>query len=158
MLTALVTFVAFVAFLACDGAGNDTDAPRPELPTVEVRVEGNGRSETLTVELAITTDQRQKGLMFREAMPEDAGMLFLFPRQSSGGFWMRNTYLPLSIAYLAADGTVLEIRSGTPLDETILTPAQPYYMVLEVNQGWFERHGLGVGSKVVVPPGLPAAS
>jgi uncharacterized membrane protein (UPF0127 family) len=64
---------------------------------------------------------------------------------------MRNTYIPLDIAYLAADGTVLEIVHGVPLDETILTPQQPYRYVLEVNGGWFERHGLGVGAKVSIP-------
>ena len=147
VLTGLLSFVIVIAFLACD---EGEAAPRPELPTTTVTVEGQGVSEELTVEIASTPEQRAKGLMHRQEMPEDAGMLFLFPQQGTIGFWMRNTYIPLSIAYLAADGTVLEIRDGKPLDETILTPAQPYDMVLEVNQSWFERHGLGVGSRVII--------
>lgn len=155
MAGVLLPFVVFFAFLACDGAADADDRYLPELPTAPISVEGNGHHEDLTVELAVTSQQRQKGLMFRQILPEDAGMLFLFPRESRSGFYMRNTYLPLDIAYLAADGTVLEIRKGTPLDETILTPQQPYSMVLELNQGWWERHGLGVGSIVHVPDDLP---
>lgn len=155
VFSSLLSFVVFVAFVACDPTAADT--PRPELPTTTVTVEGNGASEKLTVEVAATPAQRQKGLMLRQSMPEDAGMLFLFPGENSTGFWMRNTYIPLSIAYLAEDGTVMEIRDGKPLDETILTPQRPYRYVLEVNQGWFERTGLGVGAKVRIPPGLPAA-
>jgi uncharacterized membrane protein (UPF0127 family) len=64
---------------------------------------------------------------------------------------MKNTYVPLDIAYLSPEGVVQEIAQGEPLNETILTPAQPYRHVLEVNQGWFERHGLGVGSVVSIP-------
>ena len=69
----------------------------------------------------------------------------------------RHTYVPLSIAYLSAEGRILEIKEGRPLDQTILTPTQPYRNVLEVNRGWFERHGLGVGDRVTLPSGLPQA-
>lgn len=156
-LNAILSFIVFVVFVGCDPA--TPAAPRPELPTARLTVQGNGVSAALTVELAATPEQRQKGLMLRQSMPEDAGMLFLFPGENSIGFWMKNTYIPLSIAYLAADGTVMEIRDGKPLDDvTILTPQRPYRYVLEVNQGWFQRKGLGVGSKVVIPPGLPPAS
>ena len=140
--------LAMVAGVAC---GDDNDEPLPLLPTAEIRVEGPGVSETLTVELARTSREHQQGLMFRQELPEDRGMLFLFDGQQNGGFWMRNPYLPLDIAYLAEDGTVQEIRQGKPLDETVLRPAEPYWMVLEVNAGWFERHGLGVGARVMVP-------
>ncbi len=140
--------VAMAAVAACD---DDRDEPLPLLPTAEIRVEGDGVSETLTVELARTSRQHQQGLMYRQELPEDRGMLFLFESEQNGGFWMKNTYLPLDIAYLAEDGTVQEIRQGKPLDETILRPGDPYWMVLEVNAGWFERHGLGVGARVMVP-------
>ncbi|MGH2608377.1 MAG: DUF192 domain-containing protein, partial [Tepidiformaceae bacterium] len=116
-----------------------------------------GVSESLTVELATTPAERARGLMFRQVMAEDHGMLFLFPQvQGEGhGFWMRNTYIPLTIAYLDEDGTVLVLMDGTPLDETILRPNVPYYAVLEVNQGWFQRHNLAVGSVVELPDDLP---
>ena len=108
-------------------------------------------SVTLTVEIANRSDQRQRGLMFRESMDELAGMLFVFQGERHGGFWMRNTLIPLDIAYLGADGAVLEIVHGVPLSLDILTPSQGYWYTLEVNGGWFERQGLGVGDVVAIP-------
>ncbi len=113
-------------------------------------------SVTLTVEIANRSDQRQRGLMFRESMDELAGMLFVFQGDRAGGFWMRNTLIPLDIAYLGADGIVLEIVHGVPLSLDVLRPAQPYRYTLEVNGGWFERHGFGVGDRVAIPAGVEA--
>ena len=81
--------------------------------------------------------------MFRESMDELAGMIFVFSSERYGGFWMRNTLIPLDIAYLAADGTVLEIVHGVPLSLDVLTPSQGYWYTLEVNGGWFERQDFG---------------
>ena len=144
-------FVLFLAFVACDRA-NDPPAGRFEIEITQ----GEARA-AVTVEIAATPSQRQQGLMFREELAEDAGMLFLFLGDNRGGFWMRNTYVALDIAYIGADGRVQEIRAAKPLDETNLVPAQPYRYVLEVNQGWFERHGMGVGAQVTLPEGLPNA-
>lgn len=154
MTTALLTFTLFVGLIACDGSHTGSTYT-PELETRHITVVEGDRNEELTVELAVTDTERAKGLMFRQELPEDWGMLFLFPRTVRGGFWMRNTYVPLDIAYIGADGRVQEIREGVPLDETILTPEESYRVVLEVNHGWFERHGMGVGSRVVVPDNLP---
>jgi len=114
-------------------------------------------TRVVQVEIAATPQQRQQGLMWRQELDPDWGMLFLFPANSAGGFWMRNTYVPLDIAYIGVDGTVQEIRAAQPLDETVLTPAKAYRYVLEVNQGWFAQHGLGVGSKITLPANLPTA-
>ena len=138
-------------------AGQTAPPPQSGLPSVPVTVTGNGRTETLAVDVASTGAQRTIGLMSRPRMPESGGMLFLFKSPSSGGFWMRNTLIPLSIAYLGADGTILAIRDGLPCDATILTPGLTYQNVLEVNHGWFGRHGMGVGSVVILPSGLPEA-
>ncbi|MEX0784006.1 MAG: DUF192 domain-containing protein [Dehalococcoidia bacterium] len=156
MLALLFTFTAFLGFLACDGA-SDAETPPTSPATHEITVRDGDTEELVTVELATTPAERQRGLMGREEMDEDRGMLFLFPEvQGEGhGFWMRNTLIPLTIAYLDADGTVLRLMDGTPLDETILRPEIPYYAVLEVNQGWFQRHGLGVGSVVELPADAP---
>lgn len=151
MSTVLMVFTIVIASLACDN-GDDFV---PELETRSITVENGDRSEQLTVELAVTPGERSKGLMYRQSLPENRGMLFLFPGESRGGFYMKNTYVPLDIAYIGADGRVQEIVQGKPLDETVLTPQEPYQMVLEVNQGWFERHGMGVGSLVRVPNDLP---
>ncbi len=113
-------------------------------------------SVTLTVEIANRSDQHQRGLMFRESMDELAGMLFVFRGDRTGGFWMRNTLIPLDIAYLGADGTVLEIVYGVPLSLENLTPSQPYRYTLEVNGGWFARQGFGVGDRVAIPAGVEA--
>ena len=128
------------------------------LPITQVTVSSTDgeRAVTLTVELANRSDQRARGLMFRESLDELAGMLFVFTGDRSGGFWMRNTLIPLDIAYLGADGTVQEIVHGVPQSLDILTPTAPYRYTLEVNAGWFERQGLGVGDRVAIPAGVDA--
>lgn len=150
---------AVVPGLAGDWRPERCSATVPEpclLPITQLTVtSADGASAvTLTVEIANRSDQRQRGLMFRQSMDELAGMLFVFPGDRSGGFWMRNTLIPLDIAYLGSDGTVLEIVHGVPLSLDILTPAQPYRYTLEVNGGWFERQGLGVGDTVAIPAGV----
>ena len=155
--TSLIAFLAVFAFgvVACSGA--DADSP-PRVPSAErrvLKVEGNGESAKVTVELATKPDQRQQGLMFRQEMDEDAGMLFIFPEDNATGFWMKNTYIPLDIAYISAEGRVLEIKAAKPLDETLLAPAGPYRYTLEVNAGWFLRHNLGPGATIHLPPDLP---
>ena len=159
MIAILLAFTAFLGFIACDGtAGSPTPIPEPTpvLPTRTITITG-GSTETLIVELATTPQERQFGLMERQSMAENRGMLFLFPEiQGEGrGFWMKNTYIPLTIAYLDSAGKVLALMDGTPLDETLLRPGVPYTAVLEVNQGWFQRHSLGVGSVVALPADAP---
>jgi hypothetical protein len=139
------------------GCGGDAAAPPPAPATFKLTLEGEGRSASVTVEVAATAGERQQGLMFRQKLDESAGMLFLFPADDVVGFWMKNTYVPLTIAYIDSAGRVTELRDGKPLDETVLPPSAPYRYVLEVNQGWFQRHGLGVGARVALPAGLPAA-
>jgi len=99
----------------------------------------------------VTAEQRSRGLMFREAMPEESGMLFVFGRETKTGFWMKDTKIPLSIAFIASDGLILETQDMEPLSEELHTPARAYRYALEVNQGWFERHGLGAGDRVEIP-------
>lgn len=140
-------FVFVIFIVAC---ARDAEGPARPVITIE---QGEARA-TVTVELAVTPGQRAQGLMYRRALDPDAGMLFIFPSDSRSGFWMRNTYIPLDIAYISADFVVLEVRRGTPLDETVLSPSHPYRYVLEVNAGWFEAHGLGPGARVIFPPGL----
>lgn len=143
-----------IVLLFASGCGGG----KPSDGKFELQVSQGGAKATVTVEVAATSPQRQQGLMLRQEMAEDAGMLFLFPRDVWIGFWMKNTYLPLDIAYISAEGEVMEIKAAKPLDETSLTPEQPYRYTLEMNQGWFERHNLGVGAKVTLPKGLPTAT
>lgn len=138
----------FVILLVCTGCGGG-GAPAGGY-AVEVRDDA-ANSATVQVELAVTPAERAKGLMDRQSLAADAGMLFLFTRPSAGGFWMKNTHIPLDIAYLAEDGTIQEIRKGVPLSEEPLRPVLPYLYVLEVNEGWFAAHGFGAGDTVVIP-------
>jgi uncharacterized protein len=124
-----------------------TPTPDPR-PLVVVASATGGHTRELRVEIAATPVERTRGLQHREHLDEDAGMLFLFEQPSTIGFWMKDTLIPLDIAYLGPDGTVQEVHRGEPLDETILWPVQAFYSVLEVNAGWFERNGFGVGDRV----------
>ncbi len=146
--------VAIILLTACLTACSDGDGER--LLTVTLTVEGaGGASAGLKAEVAATPAERTQGLMFRQSLGEREATLFIFPEETVNPFWMRNTTIFLTIAFLAADGRVLELREGAPLDETLLHPSGPYRYALEVNLGWFGWHGLGPGARVILPRGLP---
>lgn len=109
-----------------------------------------GAEHPFTVELALTPEQRARGLMFREEMAADEGMLFLFDREAPRSFWMKNTYLPLDILFIAADGRIVSIASDTvPLTETPIPSGVPALGVLELNAGTAARLGISPGDRVV---------
>ena len=121
----------------------ETGQPQPKLPTLKVWL---GPHE-LATEVATTGQQHQTGMMWRTNMAEMEAMLFVFGAPHRAGFWMKNTLLPLSCAYLDSEGIILEIRDMKPKDETSLVAATDRVQyVLEVNQGWFERNKVGVGA------------
>jgi uncharacterized protein len=100
-------------------------------------------------ELAVTRMQIQTGMMFRTNMLENEGMLFIFGRPHQTGFYMKNTRVPLSCAYIDTEGTILEIHDMQPLDEaSIDAQSDQIQYVLEVKQGWFQRKNVGVGTVV----------
>lgn len=122
-------------------------------------VEGDGKPAIrvggvlLKVEIADTPLSRQRGLMFRENLPEDEGMLFVFERVDYLSFWMKNTLIPLSIAFIDAEGKIVQMEDMEPLDEqTHHRSVRPALYALEVNQGWFERHGVQIGDRVEFGP------
>ena len=78
-------------------------------------------------------------------------MLFIFSGDTEAGFWMKDTLIPLSIAFIAADGTILDVQEMEPLSEDKHRPPAPYRYALEVNQGWFEERGFGTGDRVEIP-------
>jgi uncharacterized membrane protein (UPF0127 family) len=103
----------------------------------------------LRVEVADTLAKQERGLMFRQSMPENEGMLFVYKEPQEMSFWMRNTFIPLDIAFVGADGIILNIHQAKPLDESILyRSAGAAKYVIETNQGWFSRHGIRPGDKV----------
>jgi uncharacterized membrane protein (UPF0127 family) len=105
--------------------------------------------------VAQTPEQRQTGLMFRREMAQHEGMLFVFEVASPQCFWMKNTPLPLSIAFLADDGTVVNIADMKPQTLDSHCSAKPVRYVLEMNQGWFAKRGIGPGYRISSPGGKP---
>jgi uncharacterized membrane protein (UPF0127 family) len=109
-----------------------------------------GREVVLSVEVADTPEERSVGLMFRESLPEDAGMIFVYTEETTLGFYMKNTTVPLSIAFIGRDGVIIDIQDMQPLDETLHYAPAPYFYAVEVNQGWYARNGIGVGDRAEV--------
>ncbi len=105
----------------------------------------------LHVEIADTEPLRMKGLMDRKEMGENRGMLFVFDREQILNFWMKNTHIPLSIAYISRIGMINEIRDMKPLDISVTYPsAMPALYALEVNRGWFARNNITKGCRIVL--------
>jgi uncharacterized protein len=105
----------------------------------------------LRVEVASTPDKQERGLMFRQSLPEEEGMLFIFKEPQELNFWMRNTLIPLDIAFIGADSVILNIHQARPLDESVqYRSAGAAKYVIETNQGWFSRHGIRPGDKVIL--------
>ena len=104
---------------------------------------------TFQVEIANNEASREKGLMFRRFMPADRGMLFEFEKNEPVAFWMKNTYIPLDMVFIAPDGTVTHIAAkAEPLSEAIVPSGGPCIAVLELNGGVAARIGLAPGDKV----------
>jgi uncharacterized protein len=119
--------------------------PQPKLPTIKLWL---GAHEIIA-EQALSPHQIQKGMMFRQSMADNEGMLFVFPEPHRASFWMRNTLIPLSCAFIDPDGVILEVREMNPLDETAVTAdSNRVQFVLEMNGNWFERHQVKPGSVV----------
>ena len=141
---------AAAAALACAVALAQTQA-QPPLPTVRL----SAGFHVITAELATTSQSRTVGMMFREKVAPNHGMLFVFENKQIQCFWMRNTLIPLSIAFIDDDGTVVEITDMAARDDTSHCPSRPVRYALEMEKGWFAKRGFKVGSTI---GGLPPAS
>ena len=107
------------------------------------------KSQVFMVEVMRTNEQRAKGLMFRQYLPADRGMLFDFDREEPVAMWMRNTYIPLDMVFIRADGTIHRIHErAQPLDETSIPAGAPVRFVLELNGGTAAKLGLKAGDRV----------
>lgn len=121
-----------------------TGPAAPEFPHLELSV-GIHRIET---EVAANPDSREKGLMFRTVLPSNQGMLFVFPVAARHCMWMRNTLLPLSVAFLDAGGRIINVAEMQPRSETNHCAAEPARFALEMNGGWFSSHGFKTGTVI----------
>jgi uncharacterized membrane protein (UPF0127 family) len=124
--------------------------PKPETSAFGLRIaELKISNVPLAAEIADTPQASENGLMFRDSLSENRGMLFIFEQPRKASFWMRNTKIPLSIAYIDSAGSILEIKSMKPLDENVVpSSSDRVAYALEVNQGWFKRHGISPGAKI----------
>lgn len=102
----------------------------------------------IDAQIAQTPEERQIGLMFRAQMPQAEGMIFMFEEPSKQCFWMKNTILPLTAAFVADDGTIVNLADMKPQTTETHCSAKPVRFVLEMNQGWFAKKGIKAGSKL----------
>jgi uncharacterized protein len=142
-----------LAAAVCAGvtpAGAQADQPQ-SLPMTTL----TAGMHKIQAQLAVSPQQRQTGLMFRREMPTQEGMLFVFEQASAQCFWMRNTLIPLSIAFLADDGTVVNIEDMSPQSDDSHCSAKPVRFVLEMNRGWFAKRGIKPGMRIGGAPFKP---
>lgn len=111
----------------------------------------------LDAEVAARDQDRERGLMHRRHLPGNSGMLFIFPAAAGYCMWMKNTLIPLSVAFIDDEGRIVNIAKMAPQTEDSHCAAQPARFALEMNQGWFAQRGLAAGAMVRGLPGFPAA-
>jgi hypothetical protein len=114
------------------------------LPVLEL----NAGIHLIRAEVANTFDSRARGLMFRKSLGANVGMLFVFPDVSPHCMWMKNTFVPLSVAFMDEQGTIVSIHDMKPHDETSHCAAKPARFALEMNLGWFAQKGVKPGAKI----------
>jgi len=147
MIRFLFRTLAIAAFVAA------TTAPAAELPTAVLTV-GDYK---VTAEVVVKPEQRALGLMNRFSLKPDHGMLFVFERAEPLSFWMKNTFIPLSIAFIGADGRIVNIEDMKPQTEDTHWSKGPAMYALEVRKGWFAEKGIGPGTVVKGIPGIRKA-
>jgi uncharacterized membrane protein (UPF0127 family) len=130
---------------------SDSDTPYAEVQT--------DTTPRIDLQLARTPLEHEVGLMNREYLPPDGGMLFVYDAQAREGYWMYHTLVSLSIAWIDRDGTIVDIQDMPRLNNPddvqeaarhVYNPAAPYWYALEVNRGWFSDHGVGVGEQIAL--------
>ena len=146
-MTPLKTFVAALMALACSAELAAQEAAQ-SLPSIRL----NAGMHIIKAELAQTPEQRSIGLMHRKAMPTNDGMLFVFEQPAPQCFWMKNTLLPLSIAFIDDDGTVASIEEMPAGSLASHCARQPVRYALEMNQGWFAKRGIKPGARLSGKP------
>jgi len=133
--------------LACAHDGPVAIVHRADATTASVRLE-----------VVSTPAAMERGLMYRTSLPDDSGMLFVFPEDEDHSFWMKNTLIPLDMLFIARDGRIVGIHpNAVPLSTAQISVGTPSAFVLEVNGGWAARHGVRTGDRLELRgvPGVP---
>lgn len=153
-------FVLLLPLALAFGCGGNAEPERGSMPpgalgplrTIEMEING----VPVAIEVAITPAEQAQGLMYRESMDENRGMLFVYEEPRYMSFWMKNTRIPLSIAFIRDDGVIGNIEDMEPQRGSIV-PSGRYtskyrsLYALEMNRGWFERNGVGPGDRIDIP-------
>jgi uncharacterized membrane protein (UPF0127 family) len=168
MKTWKIAVVALALLLAgCGGAPANSDTQSKDtqqasgataetttsvLRTLVIDTSG-GKKVEVRVEVADNIAEQEKGLMYRKSLGEDRGMLFVYPAERELSYWMKNTYIPLSIAYIDSEGRIVDILDMKPLDDKPphYTSSEPVQYALEVNKGFFEKEGVKEGDRAELP-------
>lgn len=139
----LISALALVAFGLAHAQKPQTSLPRAALSIGMYRIDA---------QLATTNEQHATGLMFRTEMPQQEGMLFVFERPTQQCFWMKNTLIPLAVAFVADDGTIVNLDEMKAQTLNAHCSEKPVRYVLEMNTGWFSKKGLKAGNKLQGQP------
>ena len=126
------------------GSAAAQDGPQPRLQTIDL----TAGIHVIKTELALTLPQQMTGMMWRTEMANNEGMLFVYEQPDTRCFWMRNTLLPLSIAFIADDGSIVNIADMKPKSDQSHCSTKPVRYALEMRQGWFDKRGLKPGLKL----------
>mgnify|MGYP000231575120 FL=1 len=140
----IFTISSLILTALLPSTANAEGVPQTQLPRTTL----NAGMHLLQVQLAQDFEQRQIGLMWRKEMPQNEGMLFIFEQPAVQCFWMRNTYLPLTAAFVADDGTIVNLADMKPMNDSSHCSNKPVRFVLEMNQGWFAKRNIKAGYKL----------
>ena len=153
--------IFFFVFGACTAQssqpGNSGNAavndgkPQTGLAVKTITIAAESGPVTVEVEVARTDAERNTGLMYRTELEDGKGMLFVFETDQVLSFWMKNTFIPLSIAFIAYDGKIIDIRDMHPRNTNTVSSSRSVRYALEVPQGWFDRAGIRTGDVVLTP-------
>ena len=146
----VVFLVACAHWLAGCRDASKPPTTAPSADTVRMQI----GSETFTLEVADTYEEQEVGLMARESMPSDHGMIFVFRDARERQFWMKNTLIPLDIIYVDASGRVVSVKPMQPKDLTPVKSGRPAMYAIELNQGAAARVGVQAGDLVTIPPAI----
>lgn len=145
---AILPCLLFCLALITGGCGSPADGVPSQLPVTQMQL----GAKTFTLEIANKDEDRFRGLMYRDAMPPDHGMIFVFPDVTDRSFWMKNTRIPLDILYLDADGKVISIHQMQPYVLKGTPSGGPAKYAIELNAGAAADAGVKVGDHLAIPP------
>jgi uncharacterized protein len=145
-------FLTFLSALVIVSASTGLPEPTPAAEQQTIEIASKNGVHVFTVELAVTDQERERGLMFRKQLPEGQGMLFDFKREQEVTMWMENTYIPLDMIFIRRDGRIWRIAENTePLSRAIISSEGPVLAVLEVVGGTAKKLGIAPGDRVGAP-------